>query len=130
VNNEDSRKKGNPEMLVLSRRRKDAISINDDITVVVADIREDRVQLSVELPQNDCVVRPREVFDLVRRNAPNETASTTVMVPERGMTALAAIRSKIASLPQENGPLIAAIMEAVAAKGIAAEDLQTLTQKI
>ena len=117
-------------MLVLSRRRKDAISINDDITVVVADIREDKVQLGVEFPQNDCVVRAREVFDLVRRNEPIATASTTVMIPERGMSALAAIRSKIASLPQENGPLIAAILEAVAAKGIAAEDLQTLTQKI
>ena len=117
-------------MPVLSRRRKEAISINDDITVVVADIREDRVQLGVELPQNDCVVRPREVFDLVRRNDPNETASTTVMIPECGMTALAAIRSKIGSLPEGNGPLIAAILEAVAAKGISAEDLPTFTQKI
>jgi hypothetical protein len=52
------------------------------------------------------------------------------MIPEQGMTALAAIRSKIASLPQENGPLIAAILEAVAAKGISAEDLQTFTQKL
>ncbi|MCU0875288.1 MAG: carbon storage regulator [Pirellulaceae bacterium] len=117
-------------MPVLSRRRKEAISINDDITVTVVDVREDKVQLGVELPQNDCVVRPREVFDLVRRNAPNETASTTVMIPERGLTALAAIRSKIAALPPENGPLIAAILEAVAAKGISAEDLPTFTQKI
>lgn len=117
-------------MAVLARRRKEAISINDDITVVVADIREDKVQLSVELPQNDCVVRPREVFDLVRRNDPSEASSTTVMIPERGMKALAAIRGKIAALPQENGPLIAAILEAVAAKGISAEDLPTFEQKI
>ncbi len=117
-------------MLVLSRRRKEAISINDDITVVVADIREDKVQLGVEFPQNDCVVRTREVFDLVRRNEPNATASTTVMIPERGMTALAAIRRKIASLPSENGLLIAAVLEAVAVKGITAEDLQTFIQKI
>ena len=117
-------------MPVLSRRRKEAISINDDITVTVLDVREDKVQLGVELPQNDCVVRPREVFDLVRRNAPNETASTTVMIPERGMTALAAIRCKIGSLPEGNGPLIAAILEAVAAKGITAADLDSFKEKI
>ncbi|HPM82464.1 MAG TPA: carbon storage regulator [Candidatus Anammoximicrobium sp.] len=117
-------------MLVLSRRRKDAITINDDITVTVVDVREDKVQLGVEFPQNDCVVRPREVFDLVRRNDPSATASTTVMISERGMKALAAIRSKIGSLPQDNGPLIAAILEAVAAKGLTAEDLPTFTQKI
>lgn len=117
-------------MFVLSRRKKEAISINDDITVAVVDIRDDKVQLGVEFPRNDCVVRAREVFDLVRRNEPNETVSKTVMIPERGLTALAAIRSKIGSLPQENGPLIAAILEAVAEKGISAEDLQTFTQKI
>ena len=117
-------------MLVLSRRRKDAVSINDDITVAVVDIREDRVQLGVEFPQNDCVVRAREVFDLVRRNEPSATASSTVMIPERGMKALAAIRSKIGSLPEQNGPLIAAILEALAARGITAEDLPTFTQKI
>ena len=117
-------------MSVLSRRRKEAISINDDITITVVDIREDRVQLGVELPRHDCLVRTREVFDLVRRNEPAATASTTVMIPERGVKALAAIRSKIGSLPEENGPLIAAILEAVAAKGISAEDLPTFTQKI
>lgn len=117
-------------MAVLSRRRNDAISINDDITVAVVDLREDKVQLRVDLPPTDCVVRTREVFDLVRRNDPRETSSTTVMIPERGMTALTAIRVKIATLPPENGPLIAAILEAVAAKGLAAEDLSAFTQKI
>ncbi|NLF68627.1 MAG: carbon storage regulator [Candidatus Anammoximicrobium sp.] len=117
-------------MAVLSRRRNDAISINDDITVAVVDLREDKVQLRVDLPPTDCVVRTREVFDLVRRNDPRETSSTTVMIPERGMTALTAIRGKIATLPPENGPLIAAILEAVAAKGLAAEDLSAFTQKI
>jgi len=117
-------------MPVLSRRRKEAISINDDITVTVVDIREDKVQLGVELPQNDCVVRPREVFDLVRRNDPNETASTTVMIPERGMTALAAIQSKIGSLPEGNGPLISAILESVAKKGISAIDLDSFKVQI
>lgn len=117
-------------MLVLTRKRHESISINDDITVAVVDIREDKVRLGVELPRSDCVARTREVFDLVRRNDPSETSSTTVMIPERGMAALAAIRSKIASPPEQNGPLIAAILEAVAAKGLAAEDLPAFTQKI
>jgi len=52
------------------------------------------------------------------------------MIPESGMKAIAWIRSKIGSLPQDNGPLIAAIVEAVAAKGLTAEDLESFKQRI
>ena len=51
------------------------------------------------------------------------------MVPETGMKALATIGSQIMS-PQDSGTLIAAILEAVAAKGITAADLDSFKKKI
>jgi carbon storage regulator len=118
-------------MLVLSRKKNESIAINDDITVVIVEIREDKVRLGLELPKHDCTVHRREVLDAIRRSdeEPKPT-STTVMIPESGMKALEKIRSKMISPPQENGPLIAAILEAVAEKGITADDLDSFKQKI
>ena len=38
-------------MLVLSRKKNESIVINDDITVVVVEIRGDKVRLGVEAPK-------------------------------------------------------------------------------
>lgn len=54
-------------MLVLSRKKLESIVINDDITIVVVEIRGDKVRLGVEAPKNVPVHR-REVFDALRRN--------------------------------------------------------------
>ncbi len=40
-------------MLVLSRKKNESIVINDDITVVVVEIRGDKVRLGVEVPQGN-----------------------------------------------------------------------------
>ena len=37
-------------MLVLSRKKNESIIINDDITIVVVEIRGDKVRLGVEAP--------------------------------------------------------------------------------
>ena len=37
-------------MLVLSRKKNESIVINDDITIVVVEIRGDKVRLGVETP--------------------------------------------------------------------------------
>ena len=38
-------------MLILSRKKNESIVINDDITVVVLEIRGDKVRLAVEAPK-------------------------------------------------------------------------------
>lgn len=116
-------------MLVLSRKKNESIVINDDITVVVIEVRMDKVRLGVEVPAKDCVVHRREVYDAMRQDR-DEPAGTTVMIPESGMGALAKIRKQIGKPPKHNGPLIAALLEAVASKDITASDVERFMEKL
>ena len=52
-------------MLVLSRKKNESIVINDDITIVVVEIRGDKVRLGVEAPK-EVPVHRREVFEAIR----------------------------------------------------------------
>jgi hypothetical protein len=45
-------------MLVLSRKKNESIVINDDITIVVVEIRGDKVRLGVEAPKEVRSVGP------------------------------------------------------------------------
>jgi len=51
-------------MLVLSRKKNESIVINDDITIVVVEIRGDKVRLGIEAPKHVPVHR-REVYDAI-----------------------------------------------------------------
>jgi carbon storage regulator len=64
-------------MLVLSRKKNESIVIDDDITIVVVEIRGDKVRLGVEAPK-EVPVHRREVYDAIRRNelAAKEDAAT------------------------------------------------------
>ena len=53
-------------MLVLSRKKNESIVINDDITIVVVEIRGERVRLGIECPK-DVPVHRREVFDAIQK---------------------------------------------------------------
>ncbi len=53
-------------MLVLSRLKNESIVINDNITIVVVEIRGDKVRLGIEAPA-DVPVHRREVYDAIRR---------------------------------------------------------------
>ena len=53
-------------MLVLSRKKNESIVINNDITIVVVEIRGDKVRLGVEAPK-EIPVHRREVYDAIRR---------------------------------------------------------------
>jgi carbon storage regulator len=66
-------------MLVLSRKKNESIVINDDITIVVVEIRGDKVRLGVEAPK-EVPVHRREVFDAIHRNelAGGEKAASKV----------------------------------------------------
>ncbi len=51
-------------MLVLSRKRDEVIRINDDIRIVVVDIRGDKVRLGFEAPK-DVSIHREEVWHTI-----------------------------------------------------------------
>lgn len=58
-------------MLVLSRKKNESIVINDDVTIVVVEIRGDKVRLGVEAPK-EVPVHRKEVYDAIKRSASME----------------------------------------------------------
>jgi carbon storage regulator len=65
-------------MLVLSRKKNESIIINDDITIVVVEIRGDKVRLGVEAPK-EVPVHRNEVYEAIRRNQQKPDASGSVV---------------------------------------------------
>jgi carbon storage regulator len=68
-------------MLVLSRKKNESIVINNDITIVVVEIRGDKVRLGVEAPK-EVPVHRREVYDAIMRN--EAKASSAPLSPPPG----------------------------------------------
>ena len=62
-------------MLVLSRKKNESIVINDDITIVVVEIRGDKVRLGVEAPK-EVPVHRREVYDAIKRSEQSGNSSS------------------------------------------------------
>ena len=62
-------------MLVLSRKKNESIVINNDITIVVVEIRGDKVRLGVDAPK-EVPVHRREVYDAIRRNSHDDASAT------------------------------------------------------
>lgn len=54
-------------MLVLSRKKNESIVINNDITIVVVEIRGDKVRLGVEAPK-EVPVHRMEVYQAIKRS--------------------------------------------------------------
>jgi len=52
-------------MLVLTRRINESIVINDDVSVLVVEVRGDRVRLGIEAPK-DVAVHRKEIYDVIR----------------------------------------------------------------
>lgn len=53
-------------MLVLSRKKDEKIIIGDNITVMVIEIRGDKVRLGIEAPK-EVTVHRQEVYDAIKR---------------------------------------------------------------
>jgi carbon storage regulator len=68
-------------MLVLSRKKNESIVINNDITIVVVEIRGDKVRLGVEAPR-EVPVHRREVYDAIQRTSEQETGTDSSAVEE------------------------------------------------
>jgi carbon storage regulator len=64
-------------MLVLSRKKNESIVINNDITIVVVEIRGDKVRLGVEAPK-EVPVHRREVYEAIKRNAAVQSGPPTL----------------------------------------------------
>ena len=54
-------------MLVLSRKVGESIIINDNIIVMVVDVRGDKVRLGFDAPK-EVPIHRREVYDAIRRS--------------------------------------------------------------
>ncbi len=65
-------------MLVLSRKKNESIVINNDITIVVVEIRGDKVRLGIEAPK-EVPVHRREVYEAIKRSemAQNQESAKT-----------------------------------------------------
>jgi carbon storage regulator len=63
-------------MLVLSRKKDESIVINNDITIVVVEIRGDKVRLGVEAPK-EVPVHRREVYEAIARSEPVAAGEAT-----------------------------------------------------
>ena len=53
-------------VLILSRKKNESIFINDDITIVVVEIRGDKVRLGIDAPM-DVPVHRQEVYEAIQR---------------------------------------------------------------
>ena len=71
-------------MLVLSRKTNESIVINNEITIVVVEIRGDKVRLGVEAPK-EVPVHRREVYDAIKR-AVDENNSNLASGPSLPLT--------------------------------------------
>ena len=63
-------------MLVLSRKKNESIVINDDITIVVVEIRGDKVRLGVNAPK-EVPVHRQEVYEAIQRKLAEADANGT-----------------------------------------------------
>ena len=73
-------------MLVLSRKKDESIVINNDITIVVVEIRGDKVRLGVEAPK-EVPVHRREVYEAIARGEPVDipiVSSASEAMPNSG----------------------------------------------
>jgi carbon storage regulator len=59
-------------MIVISRKKNESIVINNDITIVVVEIREDKVRLGIESPK-EVPVHRREVYDALCGDQPRRS---------------------------------------------------------
>jgi carbon storage regulator len=54
-------------MLILMRKKNERILINHDISIVVVEVRGDKVRLGIEAPEY-VVVHRQEVYDAIQRD--------------------------------------------------------------
>lgn len=71
-------------MLVLSRKKNESIVINNEITIVVVEIRGDKVRLGIEAPK-EVPVHRKEVSDAIQRENSKLEIANTIIDDEMGI---------------------------------------------
>ena len=66
-------------MLVLSRKKDEKIMIGENISIMVVEIRGDKVRLGIEAPR-DVSVHRQEVFEAIKRREQGDESGTAVDV--------------------------------------------------
>lgn len=61
-------------MLVLSRKKNESIVINNEIVIVVVEVRGDKVRLGVQAPK-EVPVHRQEVFDAIQSRAKQQATA-------------------------------------------------------
>ncbi len=64
-------------MLVLSRKKNESIVINNDIRIVVVEIRGDKVRLGVEAPR-EVPVHRHEVYEAIQNSLQPESDDASI----------------------------------------------------
>lgn len=64
-------------MLVLSRKKDEKIVIGDSITLMVIEIRGDKVRLGIDAPR-DVSVHREEIYEAIKREATDSSEKPTV----------------------------------------------------
>jgi carbon storage regulator len=70
---QDERLTGDLQMLVLSRKKDEKIVIGENITLMVIEIRGDKVRLGIDAPR-DVAVHREEVYDAIKRESEQKQA--------------------------------------------------------
>ena len=65
----------------MSRKKNESIVINNNITIVVVDIRGDKVRLGIDAPK-EIPVHRQEVFDAIQRENAQQNSEATPAPPE------------------------------------------------
>lgn len=68
-------------MLVLSRKKDESVVINNNIRIVVVEIRGDKVRLGVEAPK-EVPVHRSEVYEAINNDDPDKTNPSVNNVPK------------------------------------------------
>ena len=66
-------------MLVLTRKINESIVINDDVSVLVVEIRGDKVRLGIEAPK-DVAVHRKEVYDVIHESGSGKPKKKRIAV--------------------------------------------------
>ena len=67
-------------MLVLSRKKDEKIIIGDNITIMVIEIRGDKVRLGIEAP-GEVTVHRQEVYEAIQREQDEQQTGISVDAP-------------------------------------------------
>jgi len=67
-------------MLVLSRKKDEKIIIGDNITIMVIEIRGDKVRLGIDAPR-EVTVHRQEVYEAIKREQDQQQTGISVDAP-------------------------------------------------